>query len=73
MASPVLERADKRCHAKRMPKRTQTKKSSSRRPLPDDSQNALSVVEKAIGGKLVDQPAKERRPAQKRRRTAAKA
>jgi len=31
-----------------------TKKSESRRPAQDESQIALSVVEKAIGGKLVD-------------------
>jgi hypothetical protein len=34
-----------------MPKRTKAKK-PARRPLPDASQNALSVVERAIGGRL---------------------
>jgi hypothetical protein len=52
------------------------KKTLKRRPERDNSQTALSVVERAIGGKLVEKPKKpmRRRPARKPRRgKAAKA
>jgi hypothetical protein len=55
-----------------MPKRPQAKKTTGRHPKQDDSQTALSVVERAIGGKLVDQ-SKKRRQALPKLGKAAKA
>jgi len=41
-----------------MPKRSKAK---SRRSEPDESQTALSIVEKAIGGKHIEKPITKRR------------
>jgi hypothetical protein len=40
--------------AKQMKKKTAPKKKTNRTPRKDESQIALSVVERAIGGKLAD-------------------
>jgi hypothetical protein len=43
-----------------MPKASQAKKTGSSRAKPGDGQTALSIVERLIGGKLIEQEVKKR-------------